>query len=509
MPPGFFITFSLSTREQHERRADDKGNSARRAKELEISFARSHATQHVWAKANTAANVSEQKLRRKWKAQRSQKSIGRRPTIPTVAPSLPFRTALERLAIDFYLSRTTLFLGRDRNTAGSVFWNVTVPQLAWSYPSVKYALVALSLGTQSLVHNVAERLAPNTMSRETLKHQNMAIRELLDSTTVPFVTVVVAVVFRAICLVMGDRNGAYRQSKAALDLIQNMSYESHADLGLIKRYVQTVFEADCSSLWSPTTNSLEYSQLLPGASPLALRPMLSRKGDEAVISGETDASSERERQFFHCLVQLAVARGGIRQLYDHVHAPRRDVMLAQSFPSQVDDARIRAFVSLMFENIDWLHGRWSSASYLAIYLNGYLARRLRSLHMFLDNMNMQAEPSVVAAIQQASSKPFLGTLEELNIRLGASNAVSTGTASRPQIGRTTYKTSFEELAGRLVEQGHALLAETAGNEPRLRRDIIEMIITGWHGGSVEVEVHQDTIDFSQTAKSNMSSNENR
>jgi hypothetical protein len=36
-----------------------------------------------------------------------------------------------------------------------------------------------------------------------------------------------------------------------------------------------------------------------------------------------------------------------------------------------------------------------------------------------------------------------------------------------------------------------------------------MIITGWHGGSVEVEVHQDTIDFSQTAKSNMSSNENR
>ena len=369
MSIGAFVTFSLLTQRQHRRTLHDEGDSKKRDQELEHSFVRSQNAKHF----RTRNQHTRKRTKQATAKFPGEAHGGALPTLRTL-PSYPYTTLLEHEAVQFYFSQNILFLGRNDGHQGTLFWYITVPQLAWQYASVRYALVALALGTQALVRNYVEQLPTNTLCQDTLKYQNKAISHLVKFPIPSSIMSVAAILFRAICLVGGDVDGANRHSLAASRIVHEVASGDQGSSTPMIEYVRTVSGTDYTLLEPiqcsverrpPPAAAIGMLEVPPGTSTFdCFRAAASDLIPDPVISQGVRHASWRQSAFFESLLQLAVAQRELHRIYDRIHTVQVDQYFQQ--PSQT--GRVRSFISIVLENIDWVYAKWTSDSYLTRYL---------------------------------------------------------------------------------------------------------------------------------------------
>lgn len=95
-----------------------------------------------------------------------------------VKPSEPYGGA-DRSTLKAFVQLTALMVGRSN--AGAKFWQVTVPQAAWSYPSVRHAMLAAALSCQSLIQREGDSSVGQKTQTQVLRHASRSVHELLYS----------------------------------------------------------------------------------------------------------------------------------------------------------------------------------------------------------------------------------------------------------------------------------------------------------------------------------------
>lgn len=93
-----------------------------------------------------------------------------------VTPTEPYIKG-DRHTLQFFIDVTASLVSRSR--AAPIFWKKYVPQAAWTYPSVRHAMLASAISSEALVRQVtgSERQATDL---QILTHTSKAVRSLLS-----------------------------------------------------------------------------------------------------------------------------------------------------------------------------------------------------------------------------------------------------------------------------------------------------------------------------------------
>lgn len=102
----------------------------------------------------------------------------REVTALVVRPNEPY-VGRDRLTLKAFVELTALMVGRS--DAGAKFWQVLVPQAAWTYPSVRHAMLAAALSCQSLIQRNRDSLAGQQTQMLALKHATRSVQSLLHN----------------------------------------------------------------------------------------------------------------------------------------------------------------------------------------------------------------------------------------------------------------------------------------------------------------------------------------
>lgn len=107
-------------------------------------------------------------------------SIGSPSTVATpmiLTPTEPYVNS-ERQSLNFFIDVTASMVSRSR--AAPYFWKKLVLQAAWSYPSVRHAVLGSAISSESLIRRDSDSLRCRAAELRALDHTAKAMRSLLS-----------------------------------------------------------------------------------------------------------------------------------------------------------------------------------------------------------------------------------------------------------------------------------------------------------------------------------------
>jgi len=93
-----------------------------------------------------------------------------------VSPSEPYVNA-ERYFFKYFIELTSAMVGRSKS--GPYFWQTLVPQAAWSFPSVRHALLATAMSCESLLNREKSIIPQQRSNLLMLSHGSKALQALI------------------------------------------------------------------------------------------------------------------------------------------------------------------------------------------------------------------------------------------------------------------------------------------------------------------------------------------
>lgn len=94
----------------------------------------------------------------------------------TVTPTGPY-VNVEKYYLEFFLKQTAAMV--SRSSAAPYFWHTLVPQAAWAYPSVRHAMLAAAMSSESLVRRDSDSATGKRNQLQVLDHASQAVQALL------------------------------------------------------------------------------------------------------------------------------------------------------------------------------------------------------------------------------------------------------------------------------------------------------------------------------------------
>lgn len=92
-----------------------------------------------------------------------------------LTPTEPYINS-ERESLRFFIDVTASMVARSR--VAPYFWKKLIPQAAWTYPSVRHAVLAASISSQSLLRQATDG-EQNAAELQVLRHSTKAVQSLL------------------------------------------------------------------------------------------------------------------------------------------------------------------------------------------------------------------------------------------------------------------------------------------------------------------------------------------
>lgn len=100
------------------------------------------------------------------------------PTPLTVISTDPY-VSVEKYYLDFFVKQTAAMV--SRSSAAPYFWHTLVPQAAWAYPSVRHAMLAAAMSSESLVRRDSISATGKRNQLRVLSHASQAVQALLHN----------------------------------------------------------------------------------------------------------------------------------------------------------------------------------------------------------------------------------------------------------------------------------------------------------------------------------------
>lgn len=387
MQPGAFIVFSPIKNTEYRRASTAGFASSIYDAELESAFVRSHIALVKHARrrhgprnlVNLGPN-SRGFVRSKRK-DRESRPQWQTSTPLLVKPSTPY-TWGERELLQWYLEHTCLVRGTGDSLART-FWEMTIPQIAWHEPGIKYAFLAQA----SAMKLYTDKRWGRSNYYRSLEYQNSAVQQLTINAIDTPTLLVAATIFSVGGMYRNEWGQVYQHSLAVLKLFNVLDSKVLDDLKPALNYARQLcedaVEAYCATTGTVPPHSIQISRhkmVGKGVATATSSPysegVTTAYGSSSCpsgfsVPGSTTAKGQQQ-MFFDSLMALTVTRHNlhciIKTLQYPIMSPGYQRLLCANLSTVTLD-----FALSTLTKVTWLHDRWTSE----IYQRGYLTNNQR------------------------------------------------------------------------------------------------------------------------------------